>query len=491
MTSLRVGVAATSAVVTLAHFWIGLPAMQHAFFSVPFSLLVLAGAAGALALRHQWSGIAPAGTILVLAIAAPVAGTVVIGTLRYGHLKGAGPDEHDGGGHVDIAQAPKYPLFVHLSDSHFAGADRRETFQHLPRDPQVLSALSERIRSLKPHYLFVTGDVTDTGREAEWQQAEEILLGPARREGIVVIAAPGNHDLQPAFGGVDNALSPERASTILLRRFLEASGIARAGLQTTDGRSVAALVDWRPTQEEVAERASRDYLTCVANPIEPRASGPAWAKGCELATRPEVVAETMVTFRTARACADWFPLLHTDTAAGVAVFVLCSSAVTTSTYGSNAIGAFGAPQIQRLLSAVAALPPSMRHVLILLHHPPVKRWGDNNGWPANWLSWTDWNNSSMYNFGLLGSEWRDAVDLMDGLVNVRQRRGAPSIALLFGHRHERSLGSIRTGTWAIPLLEADTFGSAAGTELAGVRAGYLRADGGGIDLAWLTFAASP
>ena len=463
--------------------------MQQAAFSVPFTVLSLVGAAAAIALRQNVIGIAVGCLVLGLALFVPVAGTVVIGTLRYGHLKGAGPDEHQGTDSIAIELAPKHPLFVHVSDSHFPGRGRRETFQHLPRDTQELTALSARIRGLKPAYLLVTGDVTDTGGEAEWRQAEEILLGPARKEGTVVISAPGNHDLQPAFGGVEHALSPERASAILLRRFLEASGTAAAGLRTTDGRSIASMVEWRPTPEEVAERASRDYLTCVANPIEPRAAGSTWAKGCALAATPEVVAEVMVTFRTAPACADWFPLVHTNEGTGVAVFVLCSSAITTLTYGSNAIGAFGTPQIERLLSAIQSLPASARHVLILLHHPPVKRWGDDNGWPTNWFSWTAWNNSSMYNFGLLGSEWRDAVDLMEGLVSVREGPSAPSIALLFGHRHERSLGSIRTGKWAIPLLEADAFGAATGAEPAGVRAGYLRPDGSGIDVKWLTFPA--
>ena len=487
MTSLRAGVAALSIVVTLGHFWVGLPAMQQAFFSVPFTVLALAGAVGALVLRHYWAGIVLGCAILLLAIAAPVAGTVAIGTLRHGNLKMAGPDEHDGGASLAIDKATERPLFVHLSDPHFVGAGRQETFQHLPRDPVALASLTEGILRIKPTYLLVTGDVTDTGSEPEWQQAEAILFGPARKEGIAVIVAPGNHDLQPAFGGVQMALSPERASTILLRRFLEASGVARAGLRTTDDRSVASLVDWRPTETEVAERATRDYLTCMANPIEPRAAGPAWAEGCRLATTPERVRESMVTFRTASACTDWFPLLHADAAAGVSIFVLCSSAVTTSTYGSNAIGTFGSPQIQRLLRTIQDLPPSARHVLILLHHPPVKRWGDDNGWPANWLSWTDWNNSSMYNFGLLGSEWRDAVDLMNGLVNLRQRPGSPSIAVLFGHRHERSFSSIRTAKWAIPLIEADVFGALAGNEPMGVRAGYLAADGSGIDFRWLMF----
>ena len=491
MTSLRIAVAALSVAVTVAHFWVGLPAMQQAFFSVPFTFLALASAAWALALRQTWAGLALGGAILLTAITAPVAGTIAIGTLRYGNLKSSGPDEHDAGDSLEIGKAAERPLFVHLSDSHFVGASRRTTLQNLPRDPVVLGALSKRIRTLKPTYLFVTGDVTDSGSEPEWQQAEEILLGPARQDGIVVIVAPGNHDLQPAFGGVDMALSPERASTILLRRFLEASGIARTGLRTTDGRSVASLVDWRPTEAEVADRASRDYLTCVANPIEPRAAGPAWAHGCALATTPERTRESIVTFHTAAACTDWFPLLHIDATAGVAIFVLCSSAVTTSTYGSNAIGAFGAPQIQRLLNAIQELPSTARHVLILLHHPPVKRWGDDNVWPRNWLSWTDWNNSSMYNFALLGSEWRGTVELMNGLVNARQRPESPAIAVLFGHRHGRSLARVGTPKWAIPMVEADVFGEPAGSEPAGIRAAYLSADGSAIEFRWLTFPVAP
>lgn len=490
MAFVRLTVAALTAIVTLSHFWVGLPAMNQLWFSILFTILALGAAGWALTIDGKWLGLAAGSAFLLLAVGAPVAGTVAIGTLRYGNLKVAGPDEHDSRQDLEIGRAPDGPLFVHLSDSHFVGAGRGATFQGLPRDPEALAALSTRIRRLRPKYLFVTGDVTDTGREAEWQQANAILLEPARKDGIIVIVAPGNHDLQPAFGGVDGAGSPERASAILLRRFLESSGLAAAGLRTTDGRSVATLIGWRPTAEEVAERASRDYLTCVANPIEPRATGPAWAKGCELATKPEAVAQSMLTFHTAPACSDWFPLLHTDDNIGVAVFVLCSSVAATNTYGSNAIGAFGRPQIQRLLKAIDELP-SARHVLVLVHHPPVKRWGDDNGWPENWLSWTDWNNSSMYNFALLGSEWRDVVDLMNGLVNVRQRPGAPSIAVLFGHRHERSFGSIRTASWGIPLIEADAFGAAVGQEPPGVRAGYLSPGAGDLDLRWLTFSSEP
>ncbi len=87
--------------------------------------------------------------------------------------------------------------WLHLSDCHFA-ADQR---WHRRKTLTALLTQAEKLRAegLAPDFVFLTGDVADTGKQAEYQQAELFChalgekLGLEPRESFFVV--PGNHDV--------------------------------------------------------------------------------------------------------------------------------------------------------------------------------------------------------------------------------------------------------------------------------------------------------
>jgi metallophosphoesterase superfamily enzyme len=74
----------------------------------------------------------------------------------------------------DCPPTPKR-LFVILSDVHLVSSDQL----------------------FAPKYLFITGDLTDTGSIAEWDRAWSVLKETSK--GMRIIIAPGNHDQNAAF----------------------------------------------------------------------------------------------------------------------------------------------------------------------------------------------------------------------------------------------------------------------------------------------------
>ncbi len=468
-------------VTILAHLILGLPILKMKFWLIAYIVLAVG-----FVLTALWWIYLPV-FLWPVYILLPLAGTIALGFVRFANIKMAGPPELDPIERMETA--PPNPYFIHLSDPHFIGVEKGKTIEGKRRDATTSRRVASQVIRLHPHYLLITGDVTDSGSESEWKQAEEILLNPVRQAGVSVIMAPGNHDLQPAFGVGREPGSPDRVTAIHMRRFVDEEVALGTELSTVDRRTLASLESWRPTDQEVAAKASQVYLHCLANaPIGERGAARlgaamSWAKGCELASKPDVVRDSMVTFYTERACGDWFPLIQHDAETRTSLVVLCSSAKATSSIAANALGSLGEDQLKRLEVAFTQIPSQTSTVFVMLHHPPVRRWGDNYGVPARWWRLSEWTESALYNYALLGPEWRESVDLIDKLVGVASSPRQMTWVLLYGHRHQRSLSAISTGAWALHLSEAPALGEG---DL-GVRAGYLRSDPTRIDWKWLQF----
>jgi 3',5'-cyclic AMP phosphodiesterase CpdA len=69
---------------------------------------------------------------------------------------------------------------VHLSDLHFGRVDG-----------QLLAPLRERVASIAPHLVVVSGDLTQRAREEQFEQAARFLSTLAHPQLVV----PGNHDV--------------------------------------------------------------------------------------------------------------------------------------------------------------------------------------------------------------------------------------------------------------------------------------------------------
>jgi 3',5'-cyclic AMP phosphodiesterase CpdA len=74
---------------------------------------------------------------------------------------------------------------LHVSDLH--------TGTH--EDPEVEAALARLVEGVRPELLVASGDLTNRGRRAEHERANEFLLSL----GPPVLAVPGNHDLPYTF----------------------------------------------------------------------------------------------------------------------------------------------------------------------------------------------------------------------------------------------------------------------------------------------------
>ncbi len=82
---------------------------------------------------------------------------------------------------------------AHISDLHFGTTD-----------PVIIAALAERLRTLQPHLLVVSGDLTQRARRAEFQSARAFLDAiPTPR-----LVIPGNHDVAPWFRPLERWRAP-------------------------------------------------------------------------------------------------------------------------------------------------------------------------------------------------------------------------------------------------------------------------------------------
>jgi 3',5'-cyclic AMP phosphodiesterase CpdA len=88
--------------------------------------------------------------------------------------------------------SPAHRIIVHLSDLHFGTEDNR-----------VAAALVEHIRSLSPHLIAVSGDLTQRARRQQFARARAFLDALPQPQLVV----PGNHDV-PLYNIVARLLNP-------------------------------------------------------------------------------------------------------------------------------------------------------------------------------------------------------------------------------------------------------------------------------------------
>jgi len=268
----------------VGHVWLGLPVLRGwiiAFYLVAAGLILMTSL--------RWSAL-PLFLWLPYLFFPPLL-TLIIGFATYGQLYQSSPVEAEP--IVSIESAAPLPIIIHVSDTHFIGTSRGKTHQGADWDIAAISQLMPYIHSLRPRYLLITGDVTDTGAEPEWSQAASTLLDPAKKAGITVIMAPGTHDLQQAFRGARDKATAELAEAELSRRFLQMQTALAPDIRMVDGTTLHTLLSWKPADKEIQAATAKQYLECVRSGVlmmgerVPRS----WAMGCALATRPNLVAD--------------------------------------------------------------------------------------------------------------------------------------------------------------------------------------------------------
>ncbi|TFB46451.1 metallophosphoesterase [Cryobacterium tagatosivorans] len=94
---------------------------------------------------------------------------------------------------------PASHLLVHLSDTHFLGAER-PLYGAVDTDTTVHRALEQLERSgLRPDAIVLTGDIADRGEADAYRRVRDLVEAAADRLGTRAIWVMGNHDERAAF----------------------------------------------------------------------------------------------------------------------------------------------------------------------------------------------------------------------------------------------------------------------------------------------------
>jgi len=237
---------------------------------------------------------------------------------------------------------------VHLSDVHIVGERfgfRLESGRRGARGNERLERLLSRLEEMhaqKPlDHILITGDVTDTGRSAEWAEFFAALLRhPTIKDQVLIL--PGNHDINvvdrtnPAK--LDFPLSPGRR----LREMRALSGICavqgkRTHVVDLKSRRIGKTLDeaLAPYADDIARFADTGAIRLSA--------------------------------RLARVWAESFPVvLPPDTKDGLGIIMLNSTALTHFSF-TNALGLMSAEQASAM-HAVARQYPKAQWIIALHHH---------------------------------------------------------------------------------------------------------------------------
>jgi len=143
-----------------------------------------------------------------------------------------------------------------------------------------------------------------------------------------------------------------------------------------------------------------------------------------------------------------FPMLFEDVHSATA-FILLNSSADVFPGHSMGLGSISHPQIDRLGAMLRLLAVSVSTVVVVLHHPPVRR--ETDQW-----SFMDFfrhkTNSDIWHHTYLALKRDDAISLISTLEGFLRSRPNTQVVVAYGHRHgPANLGRTTSGLW---MLEA-------------------------------------
>ncbi|MEO7276062.1 MAG: metallophosphoesterase [Vicinamibacterales bacterium] len=350
--------------------------------------------------------------------------------------------------------------FVALSDVHLVGDDVPGKLTNDENTPGN-GFVEDRLRFLdgfKPRYLFITGDLTDTGATAEWELAWNTLRRLPDRTRIII--APGNHDQNEAFLPSER-LTVEQASRLELASVFDAklaayfkvqARLAPTVVSAPSGKSIAAIVEGAPTPVSVRDWiVAREFLDekvriCMNNSADENRLRS--RVGCTNAIfkyfpkelRPITLVEDSDKYWRAVKHSS-FPLVLSDPVTDSVIFVLGSDLSDGASIGANAIGYIDDQQLSDLQKALRGVPLSTKNLIFRLHHPLTRPSNAILAIPG-WRELTKQSlmNSSWWTYAFLRSNIQSSKRVLE-LISVEMKRLPMARGfVLFGHRHERSFG---------------------------------------------------
>lgn len=339
-------------------------------------------------------------------------------------------------------------LAAHISDLHIS--HEPTTRDGARPGNEILPALLSRIVSHRPHFLLISGDITDKGEAAQWRIVEDALL--TLSPSIRVVIAPGNHDLNHFFGDdplehesvffSKTAFDPEDVPRVF--RVARAQAKHLPEVRDARGRLLRDYVSTTPTAptiksfpREIAECTS----SCIANaPLDPK------LRGVPALCRAQCMSDLeSIRYHYFRGTAKAYPLSYVDSNTQTAFLILSTSIHESSEPGRNAVGKSGSEQIEHVASMLADFPQTIRRVILVQHHPVL--WSGVPDLPS--LSLTDiahpiqaWQkvySSPWFVSVFLRHDFQEGDHLFALLRDELRKRPEVTALVTFGHRHVKSL----------------------------------------------------
>lgn len=246
-----------------------------------------------------------------------------------------------------LPQGAKKRRIAHLSDLHFVGGRyefRIETGRSGPQGNkkalEVLNQLEVADERERLDLVIITGDITDTGRSAEWAEFLEQLSDRNIADRTLIL--PGNHDLNIA----------DRANPARLELPVSAAKRLR------QMRSLSVINAVQGDRIKVIDRKTGKHDITLSDSLAPHRDAIrkfADKGGLRLSLRLEQVWN------------DSFPMvLPPDTSDGIGVILLNSNAETNFSF-TNALGLVQTIQARELISVMNQYPDAC-WIMALHHH---------------------------------------------------------------------------------------------------------------------------
>jgi hypothetical protein len=331
--------------------------------------------------------------------------------------------------------------FAQLSDLHVV-ANGTRTRDNSRSGILELPQIVDTVHSMHPQFVFITGDMTDGGEEAEWSSVSVSLQRLSATS--LIVMSPGNHDMNLIFDLNDETKSHISSDAKRIQRFFTVQSKLNLRVRTFDGEALPKILDEAPPEPSETDfqrdqaRLSDCYWSCGSMDPDFKSTNALCRVSCAKEARefPSFKSIELIDRYWQKVASGSFPLVETE---GSTVVIVLGTVFTAPSVvvGQNALGGLTLTQLGQFDEILQAIPQQTKEIYILAHHPFTRPADEKLTIPQT-LSIVEWQNSRLFAYSLLrydAAQARKVIDLIDRTATALP---ATKIFVLFGHRHMRS-----------------------------------------------------
>lgn len=344
-------------------------------------------------------------------------------------------------------------LLAAISDMHITNRDQtlegqKDSLEKLKKTLQVVYATNAKV-------FVLLGDSTDRGEEAEWELIENTLL---ERDGksIAFAAAqqllivPGNHDIHGSPWQLRASEASMQEQGVFGAKFLEEKSFRRFGSYFRVAQSLKqptrSAGDESITSSGIPELVAEVLNDAAHMKISVPQVDALTGRATVFLTYPEGFQSKLT--RAKERFDEAFPINYADPVTGLRVILMNSSA-KPRLGASMGLGDLGRHQLERFEKLLAKLmeDPSLRILVVALHHAPVKRSTDSWSWRDAFKRKKD---SDIFEHTYLALDPGDGEELLSQLGKFTEARKDVPAIVAHGHRHgDQFVGRTKRGIWVM------------------------------------------